>query len=130
MKHVLTGILSTAAIYGLLAATPVAAQVAGNPGDMHTPTPYTSDYWARTHAYDYGSYRNEPGFAGPFADLGDEPVGSFNDDLAFPAILIFREERSPTQNRVYHFSRSVTYPSGFLQKGHFRLLLSPVPGLH
>ena len=58
--------------------------------------------------------------------IGDEPVGSFNDDLAFPAILIFREERSPTQNRVYHFSRSVTYPSGFLQKGHFRLLLSPV----
>ena len=70
MKHVLTGILSTAAIYGWLAATPVAAQVAGNPGDMHTPTPYTSDFWARTHGYDYGSYRYEPGFAGPFAPVG------------------------------------------------------------
>jgi hypothetical protein len=57
--------------------------------------------------------------------IGDEPVGSFNDDLAFPAILIFREERSPTQNRVYHFSRSVTYPSGFLQKR--ALSLAPIP---
>ena len=42
MRHLLTAFLSTAAIAALLSATPVAAQVAGNPGDQHTPTPYTN----------------------------------------------------------------------------------------
>jgi hypothetical protein len=85
MKHVLTGILSTATIYGLLAATPVAAQVAGNPGDMHTPTPYTKQY-DRQHGIAYGPngpiYRTNgssstgafgygPNYAyGPFAPVG------------------------------------------------------------
>jgi hypothetical protein len=63
MRHLLTAFLSTAAITAALSATPVAAQVAGNPGDQHTPTPYTSDYWAQTQGY-------APGYGGPFGPIG------------------------------------------------------------
>ena len=64
MRHLLTAFLSTAAIAAVLSATPVAAQVAGNPGDQHTPTPYTKDYWAQTQGYAPGYY------GGPFAPFG------------------------------------------------------------
>ncbi|HME83648.1 MAG TPA: hypothetical protein VKG91_03640 [Roseiarcus sp.] len=63
MRHLFTSFLSTAAVAAVLAATPVAAQVAGNPGDQHTPTPYTNDYWAQTQGY-------APGYGGPFAPVG------------------------------------------------------------
>ena len=58
MRHALTALLSGAAISALCSLTPAAAQVAGNPGDLHTPTPYTQEYWGQTQ----GS-----GGSGPFA---------------------------------------------------------------
>jgi len=60
MRHALTAVLSGAAISALCSFTPAAAQVAGNPGDLHTPTPYTQEYWGQQS---YGSY-------GPFAPFG------------------------------------------------------------
>ena len=61
MRHALTAVLSGAAISALCSFTPAAAQVAGNPGDLHTPTPYTQEYWGQTQGY---------GASGPFAPLG------------------------------------------------------------
>lgn len=64
MKHVLTGLLLAGATSALVLATPALAQVAGNPGDLHTPTPYTSEVRAQT-------YRTPtPGYGGPFGPLG------------------------------------------------------------
>jgi hypothetical protein len=63
MKHALTGLILAGATCALMAATPAFAQVAGNPGDLHTPTPYTSE--ARTNAYGY-----TPGAGGPLGPLG------------------------------------------------------------
>src|SRR5271165_2259920 len=37
-------LLSSAALCALSSAMPVQAQVAGNPGDLHTPTTYTKGY--------------------------------------------------------------------------------------
>ena len=37
----LTTLLSLTATAAILSATPAAAQGAGNPGDLHTPTQYT-----------------------------------------------------------------------------------------
>ena len=56
MKRAL-GLLSTAAVCAFVFASPATAQVAGNPGDQHTPTVYTERYKAET----YGG----PGFSGP-----------------------------------------------------------------
>ena len=50
MRCLLTAFLSTAAVCAAMTATPGAAQVAGNPGDQHTPTPYTKDYWAQSQS--------------------------------------------------------------------------------
>jgi hypothetical protein len=63
MKHALTGLLLAGAACAFVAATPALAQVAGNPGDLHTPTVYTSE--ARANAYGY-----TPGSAGPLGPLG------------------------------------------------------------
>jgi hypothetical protein len=51
------------AAYASVLATPAAAQVAGNPGDLHTPTVYTNG----VHAQTYGS---APGYGGPLGPLG------------------------------------------------------------
>jgi hypothetical protein len=67
MKHLFTAFLSTAAIAAVLSATPVAAQVAGNPGDQHTPTVYTQNYWAQMQGT-APSYNG--GYGGPFAPFG------------------------------------------------------------
>ena len=63
MKHALMGILlaGTACAFGL--ATPAIAQVAGNPGDLHSPTVYTSEYHAQASGY-------APGYGGPLGPLG------------------------------------------------------------
>jgi hypothetical protein len=63
MKHVLTGLLLAGATCAFVAATPAVAQVAGNPGDLHTPTVYTSEARANTYGY-------TPGYGGPFGPLG------------------------------------------------------------
>ena len=44
MKHLFPIVLSTAAICAVAAATPAAAQLAGNPGDQHTRTVYMQEY--------------------------------------------------------------------------------------
>jgi hypothetical protein len=44
MKQVLTALFSAVALSALLSAAPASAQVAGNPGDLHTPTQYTQSY--------------------------------------------------------------------------------------
>ena len=59
MRHALTALLTGAAISAFCSFTPAAAQVAGNPGDLHTSTPYTQDYW-----------RGSQHYGGPFAPLG------------------------------------------------------------
>jgi hypothetical protein len=63
MRHALTGLLLAGATCAFVAATPAVAQVAGNPGDLHTPTVYTSE--ARANAYGY-----TPGSGGPLGPLG------------------------------------------------------------
>ena len=63
MKHALTGLLLAGATSAFLFATPALAQVAGNPGDLHTPTPYTEEVRANT----YGA---TPGYGGPLGPLG------------------------------------------------------------
>ena len=55
MKHVLTGLLLAGATCAFVAATPAVAQVAGNPGDLHTPTVYTSESRANTYGYTPGA---------------------------------------------------------------------------
>ena len=62
MKHALTGLLAGATC-AFVAATPAVAQVAGNPGDLHTPTVYTSEVPANTYGYTSGS-------GGPLGPLG------------------------------------------------------------
>ena len=63
MKHRLTGLLLAGATCAFVAATPAVAQVAGNPGDLHTPTVYTSEARANTYGY-------TPGSGGPLGPLG------------------------------------------------------------
>ena len=63
MKHALTGLLLAGATCAFVAVTPAAAQVAGNPGDLHTPTVYTSEVHAQTYGY-------TPGYGGPLGPLG------------------------------------------------------------
>jgi hypothetical protein len=63
MKHALTGLLLAGATSVFVLATPALAQVAGNPGDLHTPTPYTTE--ARTN-----TYGTTPGYGGPLGPLG------------------------------------------------------------
>jgi hypothetical protein len=50
MKHPYLRTLSAGAIFGLLSMTPAFAQVAGNPGDLHTQTLYMQQYKA-LHGY-------------------------------------------------------------------------------
>jgi hypothetical protein len=64
MKYALTGLLLAGSTCAFLLATPAVAQVAGNPGDLHTPTPYTKDY--RSQAYS----STTPGIGGPLGPLG------------------------------------------------------------
>jgi hypothetical protein len=63
MKYALTGFLLAGSTCAFLLATPAVAQVAGNPGDLHTPTPYTTEVRANTYGY-------TPGFGGPLGPLG------------------------------------------------------------
>jgi hypothetical protein len=63
MKHALIGLLLAGATSAFVLATPAFAQVAGNPGDLHTPTPYTNEVRANT----YGA---TPGYGGPLGPLG------------------------------------------------------------
>jgi hypothetical protein len=63
MKHALKGLLLAGAACAFVAATPAVAQVAGNPGDLHTPTVYTSE--ARANSYGY-----TPGSGGALGPLG------------------------------------------------------------
>jgi hypothetical protein len=44
MKRPFARALSAGAIFGLLAVTPTFAQLAGNPGDLHTQTLYMQQY--------------------------------------------------------------------------------------
>lgn len=63
MKYALSGLLLAGSTCAFLLATPAVAQVAGNPGDLHTPTPYTEE--VRTQAYG-----QTPGYGGPLGPLG------------------------------------------------------------
>jgi hypothetical protein len=63
MKNALTALLLAGSACAFVLATPAVAQVAGNPGDLHTPTPYTSEY--RTNSYGY-----TPGSSGALGPLG------------------------------------------------------------
>ena len=62
MKHALAGLLLAGTTCAALLVTPAAAQVAGNPGDLHTPTVYTSRVDAQA------GYA--PAYSGPFGPLG------------------------------------------------------------
>jgi hypothetical protein len=69
MRNAITGLLLVGATSALL-ATSAFAQVAGNPGDLHTPTPYTTE--ARTNTYGY-----TPGSGGPLG-VFTAPVAVMN----------------------------------------------------
>ena len=62
MKHALAGLLLAGVTCASILATPAVAQVAGNPGDQHTPTLYTSGVHAETYGYSPAS--------GPLGPLG------------------------------------------------------------
>ena len=66
MRNAITGILVAGATSALL-ATSAFAQVAGNPGDLHTPTPYTNEVRANTYGYTPGSGGPLAVFTAPFA---------------------------------------------------------------
>lgn len=63
MKHTLAGLLVAGATCASALATPAFAQVAGNPGDLHTPSVYTRDFRADNYGY-------SPGYGGPLGPLG------------------------------------------------------------
>jgi hypothetical protein len=71
MKHALTGLLLAGAACAFVAATPAVAQVAGNPGDLHTPTVYTSESRANTYGYTPGT----GGLLGPLGVMAAPAVG-------------------------------------------------------
>ena len=55
MRNAMTGLLLAGATSAFMLATSAFAQVAGNPGDLHTPTPYTNEVRANTYGYTPGS---------------------------------------------------------------------------
>jgi hypothetical protein len=63
MKHALMGLILAGSTCAFVLATPAVAQVAGNPGDLHTPTPYTNEVRANSYGY-------TPGYGGAFGPLG------------------------------------------------------------
>ena len=63
MRNALTGLLMAGAASAFVLVTPAVAQVAGNPGDLHTPTVYTSEVQAQTYGY-------SPGYGGPLGPFG------------------------------------------------------------
>ena len=65
MRNAITGLLLAGATSALL-ATSAFAQVAGNPGDLHTPTPYTNEVRANTYGYTPGSGGPPGVFIAPF----------------------------------------------------------------
>lgn len=64
MRHALTSLLLAGATCAFVLATPAVAQVAGNPGDLHTPTVYTNEVRTQT----YNNYT--PGYGGPLGPVG------------------------------------------------------------
>ena len=64
MKHALSRLLLAGASCAFVLATPAVAQVAGNPGDLHTPTVYTTE--SRSQAYATAT----PGSGGPLGPFG------------------------------------------------------------
>jgi hypothetical protein len=78
MKHALTGLLLAGATSVFVLATPAVAQVAGNPGDLHTPTPYTNDF----RSQEYGA--TTPGYGG--GPLG--PVGLLAAPITAPVAMM------------------------------------------
>ena len=65
MRNAIKGLLLAGATSALL-ATSAFAQVAGNPGDLHTPTPYTNEVRANSYGYTPGSGGPLEVFAAPF----------------------------------------------------------------
>jgi hypothetical protein len=77
MKHALTGFLLAGSTCVVLLATPAVAQVAGNPGDLHTPTIYTTESRSQANGVE------APGFGGP---LG--PLGAFAAPITAPLAMM------------------------------------------
>jgi hypothetical protein len=77
MKHALTGLLLAGATCAFVLATPAVAQVAGNPGDLHTPTPYTNEVRANSYGYTPG-YGGALGPVGVLAAPMTAPVAAMN----------------------------------------------------
>ena len=73
MRNAVTGLLLAGATSAFMLATPAFAQVAGNPGDLHTPTLYTNEVRANTYGY-------TPASGGPLGPLGvfTAPVAAVN----------------------------------------------------
>ncbi len=65
MRNATTSLLLAGAASALL-ATSAFAQVAGNPGDLHTPTPYMNEFRTNTYGYTPGSGGPLEVFAAPF----------------------------------------------------------------
>ncbi len=63
MKHAFAGLLLAGTTCAAFLVTPAFAQVAGNPGDLHTPTVYTSRADAQTYGY-------APGYGGLLGPIG------------------------------------------------------------
>jgi hypothetical protein len=62
MRYALAGLLFAGVTCASILAAPAVAQVAGNPGDLHTPTVYTSEVHGQTYGY-------TPGYGGPLGVL-------------------------------------------------------------
>ena len=79
MKHALIGLLLAGSTCAFVLATPAVAQVAGNPGDLHTPTVYTTE--SRSQAYETATPGYGGGLLGPLGILAaplTAPVAAMN----------------------------------------------------
>jgi hypothetical protein len=78
MKQALVALLSASTVCVLFTAAPAAAQVAGNPGDLHTITPYIAEQRAYTSGY-YPSSVGALGVAPAYAASPHGVCGAWQD---------------------------------------------------
>ena len=109
MKHTLKGILLAGAICAFGLAAPAVAQVAGNPGDLHSPTVYTSEYHAQTHGY-------APGYGGPLGPLGVLDRSDHGSPIAAMSGGFARRRRLRGQSRLQRQVHRPLRPVGFFSR--------------
>jgi hypothetical protein len=78
MKRIVSIVLSTAAICAFVSMTPAVAQVAGNPGDIHTRTLYMMEHDQGAGQFAIGPNTGLPAFLAPGGAPNCGVVQDFN----------------------------------------------------